>query len=649
MTTQTDSIQENVLNGVIYADIRQNAEWWRVGSVVPDYQAELLAIGASPTDQDLERLRREGIFLGKDDPRPLAVLCEGMGAIWPHMGRELYEEFRDAREAMDRIQAIASWDVLSLMDEDDPDVINQTRWQIPYLFLLEYAEWCTLSSLGLRPAMLCGHSLGELIALCCAGIYNYEVAFYILDKRAEYVADLEAHAGKNFGMLAVHASYDIVEKVLQEHDDVRVANYNTPKQFILGASKETLQGIRKELRKSRIPAVGIPVSLLFHHPQMRILRNISLTRLNALEMHSPRIPVMGVANCGLYPQRQKEICTTIADLDENPVRFAECVQKMWHEYGIQRFVEIGPQDILCGLVTENAPSAEVMACNHKGHEARSMRLLLSRLYAEGALDSSKIREAIQSSPKKFFLRRGEDDQFEPKGENPVFSKEEKMRQLLGDDEALCAMLEKIADFTRIPKEELHADLDLRHDLHLRSSSFPWLILQAEKILHTELSFESLLSVSTLGDFFRVIKGLPLEKAKETEKSLLPRPKPIVSHVIDSDGTLALHPAPCSPSDFPIKSILLYPSDPSQKQSLFLDLFDSLWPGLEAVYVPDEEMLLSLRDHSEIFRLGGAAQCGVHISEGSSDSSQVQNLAASIKDSSSSLVFIRVCLQIDFSL
>lgn len=65
---------------------------------------------------------------------------------------------------MDRIARAADWDVLALLDETDVEKIGLTRWQQPYLFLLEYAQWSHLASLGLRPSLICGHSLGELIA-----------------------------------------------------------------------------------------------------------------------------------------------------------------------------------------------------------------------------------------------------------------------------------------------------------------------------------------------------------------------------------------------------------------------------------------------------------------------------------------------------
>ena len=150
----------------------------------------MLALPANPDAEALARLEARGLWIAPeraDGPPPLAVMCCGLGAVWPGMGRELYDNFPAARAAMDRIAAVADWDILGLMDETGVEKISLTRWQSPYVFMLEYAQWSVLSSLGLSPSLFCGHSLGEMIALCFSGILAPEVAWYILDTRAVHM------------------------------------------------------------------------------------------------------------------------------------------------------------------------------------------------------------------------------------------------------------------------------------------------------------------------------------------------------------------------------------------------------------------------------------------------------------------------------
>jgi hypothetical protein len=177
---------ELALDGVRYADLPGAGDRaWRLGSCTPLWRQELPLTAGEPDAATLSALEEKGVWLAPADaPPPLAVMCCGLGSVWPGMGRELYDQAPAARAMMDRIAAVAGWDVLALMDETDVEKISRTRWQSPYLFMVELAQWSVLESLGLTPALFCGHSLGELIALCLAGIYSPEVGWYILDTRA---------------------------------------------------------------------------------------------------------------------------------------------------------------------------------------------------------------------------------------------------------------------------------------------------------------------------------------------------------------------------------------------------------------------------------------------------------------------------------
>ncbi|MCR5814750.1 MAG: acyltransferase domain-containing protein [Desulfovibrio sp.] len=517
--------QQSVLtyDGVRYGRLVHQGQTWLFGASTQNW-AELLPLsGQEPASEELARLARKGLWLAKEgECEPLAVMCQGMGALWPGAGRELYDEFPRAREAMDRIAAIASWDVLGLLDCREHEKITATRWQIPYLFLLEYAQWAYLSSLGLSPALICGHSLGELIALCFAGIYSPEVAWHILDTRAEHVAKLEAQATEEFSMLAVHANQELVEDLLAQNPKVRVANYNTPSQFILGGPKLLIRDLRSSLRKKRIPAVSIAVSMLFHHPAMRILREHSLLRLNMLEMHAPAIPVLSVCKCQPYPSEQAEICQFIADLDENPVRFSDMLARLWTDYGVRSFVELGPQEVLCGLISENLPKAQVMSPARKGHEARGLRELCARLYAEGRLKQKALEKAISVY-----------------GTNsPVTAEKPVETQPIAPEKSatIHPLFLLLAELTGLDASEITCELDLRKDLALRSSSFPHFLLEAEKRFHSLPSFAELVEVVTVGDLLRLFtKDEASAATVPSFPKLTSRLQPLASFAVTADG------------------------------------------------------------------------------------------------------------------
>ena len=555
---------EIFLDGVRYTELPQDGQFWRIGAVNPLWRQELLVLPHNPDAAALAALEPRGLWLAPaHTPPPLAVMCCGLGAVWPGMGRELYDSFPAARAVMDRIAAVADWNVLGLMDEKDVEKVSLTRWQSPYLFMLELAQWSVLSSLGLRPSLFCGHSLGEIIALYFSGICSLEVAWYILDTRAVHMAELEAAATRETGMMAVHANAEIVEEICATWPSLYVSNYNTPQQFILSGPREALQEARKSMRKRRIPAIVLNLSLAFHHPSMRLLRDLSLRRLNAMEMHAPSSPMLSCTTTDFYPNDQPSICQHITDLDENAVRWTECVHAMWNRDGIRHFVELGPQDTLCSLTRDNESRALCLSAGRKGKEVEAMRQACARLYALGHLREDSIRARVA------YMREGQNAaavartplphcglvpagtpdaacpadhsaQVAPPAQAPAQTPAQAPAQPLEEQTAAQAPAQPLEEQTAAPSNTAHTpaaapssaealhvvmdvlarasgraveglrpEMDLRYHLALRSSRFPLIIQEVEKALDITVNFEDLLKVSTIGDLTRILGGNPL--------------------------------------------------------------------------------------------------------------------------------------------
>ncbi len=476
---------------------------WRMGSTCPDWEQHL-PLTATPSQEELAALDEREIWLqraGSAVP-PLAVTCCGQGSVWPGMGRDLYEYFPEARQAMDRIAACANWDVLALMDEPDVETIGLTQWVQPYLFLLEYAQYSLLLARGLKPAVICGHSLGELIALCLAGVYSPETCWYILETRSRQVAEMEARSRRDTGMMGVYGSLDEVKAVLDQCPGLHVSNYNTPTQFILSGSRDVLQKARRHLRKRRVPAVILNIAMAFHHPNMRVLRDMSWQRLMMFDMHGADMPMLSCVTAREYPRDQVGICTSIMDLDENTVNWVQTVNALADNYGARHFLELGPSDTLCGMTEAVRPGSFCLACDSRTRERDAMRQVLARLYALGHLEHGVIRQVAASvqplpplPPRPPFKETGvaieTDTESEVTG-NPV------LRGLLA---AACGR----------PVEELRGSMDLRFDLRLRSSSFPSLIGEATKALGVDVPFERLLSVATIADLERAFSPDSVEE------------------------------------------------------------------------------------------------------------------------------------------
>ncbi|MDE5832573.1 MAG: acyltransferase domain-containing protein [Desulfovibrio sp.] len=524
---------ELTLDGVHYALLTHKGQEWRMASLNPLWREELGALPQRPSRTVLDSLRDKGVWLSpiKKTP-PLALACCGLGAAWPGMGLELYANFPVAREAIEELASYAQWDVLSFLAETDQDKINNLRWQIPYLFLLEYAQWRQLSSLGLRPALVCGHSIGELVALCVAGVYDARSAWYLFDTRAEHIAELEARSGRATGMLAVSADLAVLEEILAAHPAIKVANANTPGQFVLGGPRSELLTIRKNLRKRRVVAFMLPMGMAFHNPAMATLRDLSYRRLLALDIRPPQIPAVSCVDGVRYPADKEAIAGFITRLDENTVDWVGCVDTVRREWNIRDWIELGPQEILRGLIVENAPDSECAAADRKGREAVSMRELCCRLFIDGHLSWEHIlREKIS---------RREDDS--PAAEISSPSPPPALTLLDEEGETILALISETSG-RPLTAGDLH--LDLRRDLALRSSVFPRLVQEAENRLGRTISLENLPQISTVGDLIKFLSG----KTPAENRPSAPGPAVMEKHLLVrrrlENGGLA--PAPLNPA------------------------------------------------------------------------------------------------------
>lgn len=484
------------LDGIYYASLSMDEQNWRLGAIRADW-AELVgdALGGAA----------EGVWIQNADlpETNLAAMCCGLGSAWPGMGRGLYERFPAARAAMDNIASLADWDILALLDETVPEKINQSRWQIPYLFMLEYAQWSQLRSLGLKPAVIFGHSLGELIALCFAGVYDARSAWLLLETRSGHMEELEARSDKQGGMLAVPASQAEIDETLAQWPDLRISNRNTSRQFILSGNRSHLMEARRFLRRKRIPAILLNMDLAFHNPAMRILRDISIRRMNGLNMSPAHTTLLSCVTSRPYPETREEICRAIADLDENTVDWVKLIETAQRVYKIGSWLEFGPQETLCGITSELAPGSAFYAADRKGHEAEAMAETCARLFAAGYLG----QDAIAQECARRLVRKWPADKT-PLLYKPAASRESSNEHDI-DEEELAAVLQLISEVSGI--KEIRLDMDLRRDLGLRSATLPFVMLEAENRLGRPVRLENLFQITTVLDLALFLTGAAPER------------------------------------------------------------------------------------------------------------------------------------------
>ncbi len=333
----------------------------------------------------LRALARSGVHIGPEDsqPPPLAFVFPGQGSHYAGMGKELYDTFPIVRHWMDEAAKLANFDLLKLLFHDKEEDLQKTRWQQPALFTLEYAMVRLLISLGIEPAAMAGHSLGELTALCLADVYSFEDGFRIVNKRAicmDKACEMNIDPGV---MMAVDAPLDFLQDKLKNIPNVYITNINSPRQVVLGGAAETVEALGEELKSQGYRRTMLRVSMAFHSPIMECIHDELDEFIQGVGFHPPKIPVISNTTKLPFPDDPKEIKRIVMAHLESPVHWMQNVRTLWNVHGVRVFVEVGPRDILSNLIGDCLDDSEKIQTCLPSAESLVLRNAIAQLYAGG--------------------------------------------------------------------------------------------------------------------------------------------------------------------------------------------------------------------------------------------------------------------------
>ena len=454
-----------------------------------------LAEGGSVSPKALRSMAQEGIFASPEDlpAPPLAFVFPGQGSHYEGMGRDLYESFPVIKEWMDRAAAALDFDLLELLFHDREENLLKTRWQQPALFAVEHALARYLISLGIRPVAMAGHSLGELTALCLAGVYSLEDGIRIVNMRArcmDKVAGLRADPGV---MAAVDTPLDILKEMITEREGVQIANINAPNQVVLSGETEAVKALGNELKAKGYRFTLLRVSMAFHSRMMRAIRDEMEAFVAPIQFHSPKIPVISNTTRAAYPSDPGEIKRILMAHLESPVHWMNNVQTLWNQYGVRLFVEVGPGDILGSLITDTLPESTCLPTCLPPAEGLTCKTALAQLFVQGHFE-------IQEEPRFVSLRASRTKVFPGKpGKTSPAAGEAPGRQDLSE-----RLIRIIMEATGFERDEIKPDMDLRKDLSIRSSRLPIIMDAAERQFGITIELEDFIQVRTVGDISQKI-------------------------------------------------------------------------------------------------------------------------------------------------
>ncbi|MFC2029520.1 ACP S-malonyltransferase [Chloroflexota bacterium] len=296
----------------------------------------------------------------------IALLFPGQGSQEVGMGRDLAAAFPTARQLFDEADDLLGFSLSDLCFEGPKEELNDTINTQPALFVASLAALAALQTrdLGWQPAVVAGHSLGELTALAAAGAMEFADGLHLVRERGRLMKEAGKHSPG--GMAAVlKMDDDTVEEACHQASDetahpVQIANYNSPGQVVISGDEQALTRaieLLKERGGRRI--IRLAVSIAAHSPLMAGAVEEFRTAVEATAMSVPTVPVL--ANVSAQPLTSVEtIRDELVSQLTCPVRWTESVRWMIDQ-GVNRFVEVGPKDVLSKLVQRIDSSAQVAA------------------------------------------------------------------------------------------------------------------------------------------------------------------------------------------------------------------------------------------------------------------------------------------------
>jgi [acyl-carrier-protein] S-malonyltransferase len=290
------------------------------------------------------------------------------------MGRDVAEAIPAAKAVFDRGSAASGLDLERLCFHADPEELLDTAVQQPALVVTSLAMLAALQERGVKADFVIGHSVGEFAALAAAGAMSVEEAIALVRERGLAMAEA---AAKNPGSMAaiLGLADEKVEELCRRILGVWPANYNCPGQIVVSGENDAVDTcIEQAQSEGARRAVKLKVSGAFHSPLVARAADRLRPAIERVKFQEPTSPFMSTVTARV--ESAQRIGPLLVDQLTAPVRFTQSATELMRQ-GVRTFVEVGPGNVLSGLVKRIDRSVHTVSVNNLESLERLPELLSS--------------------------------------------------------------------------------------------------------------------------------------------------------------------------------------------------------------------------------------------------------------------------------
>jgi acyl transferase domain-containing protein len=281
----------------------------------------------------------------------LAFLFTGHGAQYAGMGCRLYEQSAVFREALEACEAAFRpyldhplHDVL-YHPNLAPRLLDSMTYAQAGLFALEYGLTQVWQSWGVRPTAVMGHSLGEYVAACVAGVFSLDDGAKLVAARSRLMDGVE-EAGQ---MAVIFAGEEVVAQAVEPFAaEVAIAVINGASNVVISGRQTAVETIMAQLKKERIRSRRLDVAQAAHSPLLDGVLPEFEAIAATVQYQDPGLDLASTVTGQMVAPGEVTNAVYWRRHLRQPVRFADAMQTL-HGAGYTHFVEIGPHPTLLGM------------------------------------------------------------------------------------------------------------------------------------------------------------------------------------------------------------------------------------------------------------------------------------------------------------